>query len=127
MIRFVTTLPRVPGGLIALSAKGLIEAWADVVAVALRSGVWRLPLLYQSGVRYRLEPGHGGGTDYFDLPPSVLRRGWGDCDDLVIWRVGELRALGVPATVRAEWVDRRVHVKVRWPNGAEEDPSEILS
>ena len=47
-----------------------------------------LPLLYQSGVRYqREEKGKEEWTDCVE----TYERGWGDCEDLVCWRVAELR------------------------------------
>lgn len=100
--------------------------------------VWDLPPLYKSGVRYQLEPDHGSGDDQFDLPPEVYARRWGDCDDLVIWRLAELwkpydaqklpgliASMAVPHCV-ADWQFGELHVLVRMPNNKTEDPSELL-
>jgi hypothetical protein len=89
--------------------------------------VWHLPPLYESGVVYRLEASHGEGLEDFALPSTTYARGWGDCDDLVLWRVAELRAGGERATVRADYLDGEVHVQVRRASGALEDPSRILT
>lgn len=101
-------------------------------------GSWGLPPLYESGVVYELEPEHGSGLEQFDLPPEVYRRRWGDCDDLVIWRLLEHWS-GVPtsqllsdiaasavARCRCVWNGHRLHVLIRLPNGEVEDPSRKL-
>lgn len=100
--------------------------------------------LYASGVRYEEDP--PGREDWRDCY-EVLRRGKGDCDNLVGWRVGELRAagiavdpvvkwqqipkdvmigLGYPAKMIPEEGCSMVHCAVRWPDGRIEDPSKIL-
>ena len=84
-----------------------------------------LPPLYRSGVVYRLE--EEGPEDWSD-PWTTRERGWGDCDDLVGWRVAELRAAGEPAGVvcmRREGT-QRYHVAVRRADGRLEDPSRVL-
>jgi hypothetical protein len=103
---------------------------------------WKLPPLYQAGVRWQLEPNHGDGWEDFALPPDVYRKKWGDCDDLVIWRLCELwRAQGIHprdvarmigteqcATCRTIWEGNELHVLVRLPGPGDrtEDPTEIL-
>lgn len=79
----------------------------------------QLPPLYQSGVVYREEPGHGGGKEFFDLPQTVYARGWGDCDDLCIWRIAELLAQGVRASCSIADITQLgdAHVQVRLPPG----------
>lgn len=86
------------------------------------------PRLYQSGVRYRLEP--PGTEDVADIE-VLLDRGWGDCAQLCAWRVAELRVLGEPAKIRIQWKVRPdgkklFHVLVRRADGRIEDPSTIL-
>lgn len=92
----------------------------------------RVPLLYQSGVRYAEEPWNANGArveEFADIPTVYARR-WGDCDDLAPWRVAELRAMGEPAKIRITWKTlksgRLFHVLVRRANGQIEDPSKIL-
>jgi hypothetical protein len=94
------------------------------------------PLLYSSGVRYQREPNAFRYEEFADIP-TVLKRGWGDCDDLVAWRVAEIqhrekrpadpliywrlheRPNGSPLTI---W-----HVQVRRQDTGEvEDPSRLL-
>lgn len=86
-----------------------------------------LPPLYKSGVRYQAEP-----ADYpcevFSDPYSTFLEGWGDCDDLVIWRIAEVLAAGGDAYPQAirKIGTTRYHVAVRHANGDQEDPSIIL-
>jgi len=87
---------------------------------------WRLPPLYDSGVKFQLPADHGGGVEYFALPPVVFAKGWGDCDQLVIWRLIELHAAGESAECKADWIGGAMHVRIRRENGKTEDPSRIL-
>lgn len=90
---------------------------------------WNLPLLYQSGVRYRPDPKLGSGVERWQTPLQTFRDGFGDCDKLVWWRLCELWHLGYPASCRAVWVGHRMHVLIRHSfdeSGALEDPSIIL-
>ena len=54
-----------------------------------------IPLLYQTNVRFQDEPWAGQGIEEFATPWMVLERGWGDCDDLVIYRGAELVVRGI--------------------------------
>jgi hypothetical protein len=116
--------PEFTGGQVANFSKCAIEAFArGSVPMA---GIWRLPSLYQSGIRYKPEPNHGSGNEDFALPNICFERKWGDCDDLVIYRVWELLCQGEQATCRAVWQDNACHVLVRRQNGTLEDPSILL-
>ncbi len=99
----------------------------------------RLPPLYQSGIRFAFEHNHGSGDEDFASPLQTLERGFGDCDDLVIYRLCELYAprvtfrQGVPvaidtsaASCSCEWVGESMHVQVRLKNGSLEDPAVLL-
>lgn len=100
--------------------------------------------LYMSGVRYKEDD--PGREDWRDCL-AVLKRGFGDCDNLCSWRVAELRAAGINAEPVIKWQHipkdiaiklgyperiipvgglSMVHVLVRWPDGTIEDPSKIL-
>lgn len=95
------------------------------------------PLLYESGVRYAREP---FGYESWPNIPVVLKRKAGDCEDLVAWRVAELRQHGIPA--RPSWSYRELtgpqgdyrlyHIRVWIPagygetNARFEDPSKEL-
>lgn len=82
------------------------------------------PPLYQSGVRYRAE----SGTEWWLGPRDVFRRGHGDCEDLVAWRVAELRAAGEVLARPACYSPQPglVHCVVRRADGRIEDPSRVL-
>jgi hypothetical protein len=66
------------------------------------------------------------GDEHFDLPSTVVGRGWGDCDDLAPYHAGSLRATGTDPNARA-FVKRsgptRWHALVRRGDGTIEDPS----
>jgi hypothetical protein len=111
-----------------LEAQDLAHGMREVLtglARAFAFGLRRRPLppLYSSGVRYAPEPGLGSGEEEWADPWTVARRGWGDCDDLVAWRVAELLLAGEAAGVNCIWTGQRYHVRVRRANGSLEDPS----
>jgi hypothetical protein len=112
------------GAAVAYFSKQAIEAFAQ--GSVPMSGVWRLPPLYSSGVRYAPEPHHGEGLEDFALPNVTFARKCGDCDDLCIYRIWELRVAGEFATCNAIWLNNAVHVRVRRANGQLEDPSILL-
>lgn len=66
------------------------------------------------------------GDEHFDLPHTIIKRGWGDCDDLAPWHAGSLRAAGIDPGARA-FVKRsgpkRWHALVKRSDGSIEDPS----
>jgi hypothetical protein len=62
------------------------------------------------------------------MPADVLSRGGGDCKQLVVWRLGELRNAGeTDAAPRIVWLPEhkgfRAHALIRRANGDIEDPS----
>ena len=59
------------------------------------------PRLYASGVVYLPEP---DGHEIFADIPSVLKEGGGDCDDLVAWRVAELRFFNIDKRARVRLI-----------------------
>jgi hypothetical protein len=74
-------------------------------------------------VRWKPEP---PGDEHFDLPSTVLARGWGDCDDLAPWHAASLRASGVDPRARAvvkKSGPARWHALVKRGDGSIEDPS----
>lgn len=118
-----------PSKLLALVIREAIEAVVMANRLYLRTHT--VPSIYESGIRYEEEP---AGQPYEDFAaiPVVLARGWGDCDDLVSWRISELRNAGENAKVRLKWEydpvrgARMYHVLVRRANGQVEDPSKRL-
>ena len=122
-----------PSKILALCIRSALESCilANQLYLRLHRGV---PPLYESGVRYEEEP-LGQPYEEFAAIPVVLERGWGDCDDVVSWRIAELRQQGENAKVRLKWQPdyqrnaRMYHVLVRrgvlGPDGRGliEDPS----
>lgn len=87
------------------------------------------PPLYASGVVYRREPRSitARGPEDFATVPLMLRRGWGDCDDLAPWRAAELTLWGYPARATVVRVRNGWHVVVTAPDGSTvDDPSAQL-
>ncbi|MCW5950631.1 MAG: hypothetical protein KIT41_14260 [Pyrinomonadaceae bacterium] len=86
----------------------------------------RTPKLYESGVIYR----HEDTSTIRDLA-GTMKRGWGSCGHLCVWRVAELRRDGEQAAFRIFVAHdsaglRIYHVQVRRGDGSIEDPSRIL-
>lgn len=112
--------------ILALCVRQALEAVILANRIYLR--IHNAPKLYESGVRYEEEPA-GQPYEDFAAVPVVLSRGWADCDDLVCWRIAELRNEGENAKVRLKWQwdslrkARMFHVLVRRANGQVEDPS----
>lgn len=109
-IRFRYPLPPERGG--GPFLKGLIEFLAEQWVPIYKAAP--LPPLYQGTIRYRTEPNRGLWEDFAN-PAEVFERGWGDCDDLVFYRIVELLAHDQPAS--CQWLRRigtsRMHVRVR--------------
>lgn len=101
------------------------------------------PELYKAGVRYQREVPEeyaffrgaewvkkGTGELFRDIP-EVIAKGGGDCEDLVAWRVAELRYRGVQARPTFRWQELKggrmlYHILVNHPDGGIEDPSRAL-
>jgi hypothetical protein len=115
------------GGEAAYAVKCILEGLAHGCLPPWRR--WNLPPLYKSGVRYRPDPEMGSGIENFRLPLETFAARFGDCDNLVVWRLAELWSIGKPASCRAVWVGHRMHVLIRHSqdeSGRLEDPSIIL-
>ncbi len=79
--------------------------------------------LKRGGIKWKPEP---PGDEHFDLPKTVIGRGWGDCDDLAPWHAASLRASGIDPEARAvvrPSGPNRWHAFVVRGNGKPEDPS----
>lgn len=85
-----------------------------------------LPPLYRAGVRYMRE---APGSESWDTIDRVMRRGYGDCEDLAAARVAELRHTGEDPNARP-WIvqtgRRTLHAVVKRGDGRIEDPSKRL-
>ncbi len=87
------------------------------------------PGVYDSGIYYQEEP--PGSEDWADVP-TILKLGWGDCEDLACWRAAELFVRhGIAAKpevtcqISADGT-RLYHITVALPDGRSEDPSRNL-
>lgn len=116
--------------LIALLAGEYLRGVVMRNRIAIRRG--EVPPLYQAGVRYEREPWAGKYEEFADAL-TVYRRGWGDCDDLVAWRVAELREAGernADVSISFPYPPKRrgvmYHAMVRRADGSLEDPSARL-
>lgn len=91
-----------------------------------------LPPLYVSGVRYAVEPmcrgvnGFERRCEEFTQAHEVMRRGWGDCDDLGPFLAAQRRLRGEDARAFARPSPAGWHVQVRRADGSIEDPSAVL-
>lgn len=131
--------------MVAYAARGFLRAVVAVNRWYLRQNP-NIPDLYQAGVVFRREPWAGVVDEFADIP-TILERGWGDCDDLVSYRVAWLkeRAYGFDqrgrepdAGIKIYWRKPRrsaafngkrgrlFHAQVRRQNGEVEDPSRLL-
>jgi len=81
-----------------------------------------VPPLYRSGIRYRRDPG-----EVWQTPSETASVGYGDCEDLALYRAYELRRAGIPARVRVyQATPKTMHVVVERGDGIIEDPSRAL-
>ena len=77
----------------------------------------------KEGIKWKPEP---PGDEHFDHAATVLRRKWGDCDDLAPWQAASLRHTGEDPEARAivrRSGPKRWHAIVRRGDGSIDDPS----
>lgn len=77
----------------------------------------------KEGIKWKPEP---PGDEHFDHAKTVLRRKWGDCDDLAPWQAASLRHTGEDPDARAivrRSGPKRWHAIVRRGDGSVDDPS----
>jgi len=103
----------------AAQVRALMEGLTMVNQVAMRESgrVW--PDLRTAGVRYLR-------TRQWLSARLLLRRGAGDCKDLVAYEAARLREAGHRVTIRLTRVAQTWHVQIRLPNGLIFDPSREL-
>jgi len=100
----------------------LLDVLADVCRLQIQRG--GLPVLYRSGIRYKRE---APNVEQWQTAEETWRKKSGDCEDLVAYRVGELRAAGVAARPLIYVVRPGLrHCVVVMPDGRREDPSKRL-
>lgn len=113
--------------MLGLAIRPLLEALVTIDQLYLMTH--HVPSIYQCGVVYREEPKSQPYEDFAPIP-SILSRGWGDCDDLAPWLCAECRMRGEKAKIRIQWKKLRdgkmYHIVVRHQNGSIEDPSRKL-
>ncbi len=100
-----------------------LEATTRLNEALLRSG--QVPTFDKAlpNVRWKPEP---FSEEHFDHAQEVLRRGWGDCDDLAPWHAASLRVTGEDVGARAKVKrsgPKRWHAIVVRSDGTIEDPS----
>lgn len=132
-VGMVTRDPKILASLAQGFLRGVVANNQLIIRTYKRLGK-PIPPLYHSGVRYEREP-WTDREEFADIL-TVLKRRWGDCDDLAAWRVAELREQGEKgADVRIYWRPPHqrkpgkpmvMHVQVRRANGDIEDPSRFL-
>lgn len=107
-------------------AQQILQAMAEAYGEEFK--VRPLPPLYSTQIHFRPEPWAGLGTEEWASPYDVFERGWGDCDDLSLFRCAQLIAEGEPATIVEAWLrgTKRHHFLVRRANGQLEDPSKNI-
>ena len=116
-----TTIPELEALLSGLAAQSLVQMNDPATFGA-------IPPLYSGHVRYLREtPGH----EDWQSAVVTAQRGTGDCEDLVVYRVAELRKQGIDARPKVTWINPRLrHVTLTYPgpNGSliHEDPSKRL-
>jgi hypothetical protein len=100
-----------------------LEATTLANAEAIRRGeVPHIEDAIRRGVRWRPEPFVDG--EHFDLAHQVMRRNWGDCDDLAPWLSASLREQGEDARTRVVKTGRdRWHAVTELSDGRILDPS----
>ena len=108
-------------------AKSVQELLTVLVRIWARHHKTRpLPPLHGSGIRYQEEP-NIGKCEVWKKPIETYEDGWGDCDDLTLYRCVELQVAGEnaqPQTVaQRSAVGTKMHVRVRRGNTSIEDPS----
>jgi hypothetical protein len=106
------------GKTLAVLTQGFLRGVVACNRIAIRSAKRRgrpLPRLYESGVEYEREPWPKGLEEFADIN-TILKRGWGDCDDLCAARVAELQEDGEHADCRVYW--RRRCECGEWDSGA---------
>jgi hypothetical protein len=107
----------------------LLPAVTLVARAELRAAIQAgrpIPPLYRSGVVYEREQ---PGLEEWTTPIDTLRRGWGDCEDLSIWRAAELQETGEDPAARVRIYRARPttwHAVVERSGGRVEDPSRAL-
>ncbi len=108
--------------------RALLEGLIALNRLQFRQAPGRIPTLYNSGVRYQREgkDARGHRLEQWRTIAELLKFQVGDCEDLVGYRIAELREKGINAQ---PWITRHNftwHVRLKYPDGKIEDPSARL-
>ena len=109
----------------------LLEALVRIDIDYLRANP-NTPEIYRSGIRYHQDILTNGDDDDWQDIPTILRFGYGDCEDLACWRTAELivrhNQAAEPLIIWKEDKDgsQLYHILVLRPDGQIEDPSKTL-
>lgn len=119
---------------LSVSIRDVILTYARIWARELK----RRPLkpFYEYNIRYKPEPTNAKAEEWVD-PYTVVKRGFGDCDDLVIFRLAQIlidsgydlddlyAILPAWPKVAEEIGTGRYHVFIGFPDGSSEDPAKV--
>jgi len=87
----------------------------------------QLPSIFEALKKkaFRWKPENFSDGEHFDLAPTVLARGWGDCDDIAPWLCAELRRQGHECRpIAYKSGDQTWHAVVEMADGTILDPSQ---
>jgi hypothetical protein len=72
-----------------------------------------------------MDPSWGSGIEPAVTPDVVLKRGWGDCNDLVVYEVARATAAGINDSVAiADYLKNgQMHAQIRRADGSIRDVS----
>jgi len=110
----------------AAAVECILEGFVRVCQLLIESGAVPPDPTDVPELRYQLEP---VGSEDWKLSHNVMRDGWGDCEDLAMWRAAGLRATGEDEGARAVVVstgEHKLHAVVLRSDGSIEDPSREL-
>jgi hypothetical protein len=89
-MKIVATVDDEDQEVVAIQTRYFLEGVTSVNRWLMRKRHLRIPPLYESGVRFRLEP-WADDVQFFANVLEVIEQGWGDCKMLCAWRCAELR------------------------------------
>lgn len=104
--------------------EAVLDGFVQAAQILIRAG--KCPSTpYDADVTWKLEP---KGEEEWCLPTDVMRKGWGDCEDMAIWLAAGYREeendnarVRLVKTGKTRW-----HAIVEREDGTREDPSEVL-
>jgi hypothetical protein len=89
-LKLVTTVDDEDPEVVGVMTRYYLEGLAGINGWLMRKKSHKIPPLYESGIRFRLEP-WAEQVQFYANALEVLEQGFGDCKMLSAWRVAELR------------------------------------